>query len=65
MAAVRAGLAVTVRAHCAVSAGLAILTPPPVVPELPTVNVVLRNRPVSQASEWLAAALQEAGLQAA
>ena len=65
MAAVRAGLAVTVRAHCAVSAGLGILTPPPIVPDLPTVNVVLRNRTVSQASEWLAAALQEAGLQAA
>lgn len=45
MAAVRAGLAVTVRADCAVSAGLAILAPPPSVPELPTISVVLRNVP--------------------
>ncbi|QTR44807.1 LysR family transcriptional regulator [Thiothrix litoralis] len=65
MAAVRAGLAVTVRAHCAVSAGLVMLTPPPVVPELPTINVVLRNRTVSEASEWLAEALQKTGLPAA
>lgn len=65
MAAARAGLAVTVRAYYAVSAGLTILTPPPIVPPLPTVNVVLRNRTLSQASEWLAAALQTAGLQAA
>ena len=65
MAAVRAGLAVTVRADCAVSAGLAILAPPPSVPELPTISVVLRNRTLSEASEWLAAALQKTGLQAA
>lgn len=65
MAAVRAGLAVTVRARYAVTDGLAILTPPPDMPALPSVHIVLRNRAVNQASEWLVEILRETGLQAA
>lgn len=65
MAAVRAGLAVTVRARYAVTEGLAILTPPADIPTLPNVHIVLRNRSINQASEWLVEVLQETGLQAA
>lgn len=58
MAAVRAGLAVTVRARNAVSAGTEIITPRIDLPELPQVQVVLRNRTGSKASELLASALK-------
>lgn len=64
MAAVRAGLAVTVRARYAVSDGLSTLTPPPGIPVLPSIHIVLRNRSVNQAGAWLVEILREAGLQA-
>lgn len=64
MAAVRSGLAVTVRARHAVTAGTEILTPRLVLPELPGIQVVLRNRSVSAASELMADILSGNRIQA-
>lgn len=64
MAAVRAGLAVTVRARNAVTAGTEILTPRINLPELPQIQVVLRNRSVGKASELLTSALMNIKIRA-
>lgn len=65
MAAVRAGLAVTVRAKNAVSAGTEILTPRIDLPKLPHVEVVLRHRASGKAIKRLAKTLMEIELYAA
>lgn len=62
MAAVKAGLGVTVRARNAVSLGTEILTPRIDLPELPSLQVVLRNRVSGEASEILADELSQANL---
>ncbi|OMH25824.1 LysR substrate-binding domain-containing protein [Motiliproteus sp. MSK22-1] len=65
MAAVKAGLGVTVRAKNAISSGTEVLTPRLDLPELPSMQVVLRNRVSSEASEILADELSRATLKAA
>ena len=65
MAAVRTGLAVTVRARHAVTAGTEILSPRLPLPDLPRIQLVLRNRSVSATSELLADILAENRIQAA
>ena len=65
MAAVRAGLGVTVRAKNAISSGAEILTPRLDLPELPSLQVVMRNRVSGEASEILADELSHANLRAA
>lgn len=53
MAAVRAGLGVTVRARHAVGEGTEILTPRIKLPDLPEISVVLRHRSSAVAAELL------------
>lgn len=65
MAAVKAGLGVTVRAKNAISLGTEILTPRVNLPELPSLQVVLRNRVGGEASEILADELSRANLRVA
>lgn len=64
MAAVKAGLGVTVRAKNSISLGTEILTPRIDLPELPSLQVVLRNRVSGEASEILADELSQASLRA-
>lgn len=64
LAAVRAGLAITLRAPYSAYKGLTILTPPKHLATLENVYVVLRNRAVSEASEWLAEVLMQADIPA-
>lgn len=65
LAAVRAGLAVSVRARHAVSSGIEILTPRLDLPALPQLQVVLRHRVNTEAASLLAQELQAVHLQAA
>lgn len=64
MAAVRSGLAVTVRARHAVSEGTEILTPRIDLPELPQIQVVLRNRAVGEAGKLLTSSLMNMNIHA-
>lgn len=54
LAAVRAGLAITLRTRHALAAGTALLTPPAGLMALPAIHVVLRYRPETAAHERLA-----------
>ncbi len=65
MAAVRLGLAVTVRARNALTSGTEILTPRLNLPELPDIHVVLRNRAMSEANQLVENLLKTEPLKAA